>query len=419
MKHPWTASKRAKTVAKAVAACALVAPMAPMAPFAPAALAKSIPPGGGTPSKQDPELLLVDIYKDLRASQLSEAQAKADALVLAYPNFRVGHLIRGDLLLMHTQSVTALGAGISSSAPADKLKNLRDEARVRLQALTARPAPDMAPRSVLQLRSDQRHVLVVDAAQSRLYVYQNQNNQLKFVTDFYITQGKLGIHKLREGDQKTPIGVYYITGRVSGRKLPDFYGGSALRINYPNEWDRVHGRGGSGIFLHGTPSDNYSRPPLASDGCVVLTNDDLRKLEASVDIGKTPVVIAEKLEFINKAKWDAERDTATKLVENWRNDIASMDRGRVLKNYSAKFKSANGEDLKTWYDKDMRPMLDIVGLSVKLSDMTLFRYPGREDLMVSTFNLETAIGKNRNTIRKRQYWAREGGAWKIVFESMI
>jgi len=384
-----------------------------------AALPKSIPPNGGLHGKPDPELMLLDIYKDLRASQLSEAMAKADALVQAYPNFRVGHLIRGDLLLMHTQPVGTLGAGLAANAPADKLKDLRDEARVRLQSLVARPAPELAPRSVLQLRSDQRHVLVVDAAQSRLYVYQNLNGQLRFVTDYYITQGKLGVNKVREGEKKTPLGVYYITGRVSGPRLPDFYGASALRINYPNEWDRVNGRSGSGIFLHGTPSDSYSRPPLASDGCVVLTNDDLRKLENSVDIGKTPVVIADHQEFVSKSKWDAERATALQLVDAWRNDLTSANHARVLKNYSGKFKSANGEDLKTWFDKDLRALVDVVGLSVSLSDMTLFRYPGRDDIIVSTFTLETRIGKNRSTQRKRQYWAREGNAWKIVLESMV
>lgn len=381
------------------------------------ALAKSIHPAEVPHAKQAAEIMLLEIYKDLHASQLQEAMAKADELVQAYPNFRVGHLIRGDLLLMHTQPVAQLGAGIN--APADKLKDLRDEARVRLQSLVARPAPELAPRSVLQLRADMRHVLVVDATQSRLYVYQNNNGQLKLVTDYYISQGKLGVDKWREGDQKTPLGVYYITNRVSGPKLPDFYGASALHINYPNEWDRLNGRSGGGIFLHGTPADNYSRPPLASDGCVVLTNDDLRKLEGTVDIGKTPVVIADHQEFISKSKWENERFTANRLVESWRADLVSADSRRLLKNYSAKFKSANGEDLKTWYDKEMRGLASVVGLSVTLSEVTIFRYPSHGDMLVSTFTLESKIGRNRSTQRKRQYWAREGSDWKIIFESMI
>ena len=121
-------------------------------------------------------------------------------------------------------------------------------------------------------------MLVVDANRSRLYVYENQGGQLKLVTDYYISQGKLGINKIKAGDQKTPIGVYYITSRLPGARLPDFYGTGALPINYPNEWDKLNGRSGSGIWLHGTPSDSYSRPPLSSDGCVVLTNPDLNKL---------------------------------------------------------------------------------------------------------------------------------------------
>lgn len=385
--------------------------------MAPVASAKSTQQPERINGKQDPDSLLISIYKDLASTRLSEAQAKADALVQAYPNFHLGHLIRGDLLLMHTQPVTALGG--ASNAPVDKLKDLRDEAMVRLRSLTSRPAPDAAPRSVLQLRDDQKHVLVVDAKQSRLYVYQNVNGTLKFVTDYYITQGKLGVNKLREGDQKTPVGVYYITGRVSRAKLPPFYGAGALRINYPNDWDKLQGRSGSGIWLHGTPMESYSRPPLASDGCVVLTNHDLQQLSMSVDIGKTPVVIADQIEFISKAKWDAERNGASAMLETWRHDVESLDTNRVLKNYSSKFKSGLGEDLRTWYEKNKGPMASTAGLQVKLKDMTLFRYPGREDVIVGTFTQETSAGRNKSVIRKRQYWAKEGTGYKIVFESIV
>lgn len=152
---------------------------------------------------------------------------------------------------------------------------------------------------------------------------------------------------------------------------------------------------------------------------MVLTNEDLRRLEDSVDIGKTPVVIADQQEFISKAKWDAERNTAVRLLDAWRTDLMSADSQRLLKNYSAKFKSAEGDNLKTWFEKDLRPLSSVNGLSVAISEMTIFRYPSRDDMLVSTFTLESKIGKTRSTQRKRQYWAREGAAWKIVFESLI
>jgi murein L,D-transpeptidase YafK len=367
-------------------------------------------------SKPDPDALLIEVYKELSANHLREAQAKADALVEAYPNFHLGHLVRGDLLLMHTQPVTSLG-GAAAGAP-DKLKNLRHEAAARLRALSERPDPSLVPRALLQLREDQKYALVVDAARSRLYVYQNVGGgQLKFVTDYYISQGKYGVNKLREGDQRTPLGVYYITQRLAGARLPDFYGTGALPISYPNEWDKLNGRSGSGIWLHGTPSDSYSRPPLSSDGCVVLTNPDLNKLYGSVEIGKTPVIISDKVEFVTRAKWEADRSAAAKLVDNWKRDVESLDPARVRANYSARFKSEQGEALASWFEKQQKAMRGVRNMTLTLKDSTFFLYPGQENLIVGTFTQDAQIGKSRHSVRKRQYWAKEGQHWKIVAES--
>jgi murein L,D-transpeptidase YafK len=364
-------------------------------------------------SKPDPEVLLIEVYKELGANHLRTALEKADRLVEAYPNFRLGHLIRGDLLLMHSRPVTTLGA---VDGPEDKLKNLREEAMVRLKSLRERPDPDLIPRQVLQLRDDQKHVLLVDAKRSRLYVYAHQAGKLKLVSDYYISQGKYGVNKLKEGDQKTPIGIYYITSRLSGARLPDFYGSGALPINYPNEWDKLNGRSGSGIWLHGTPSDSFSRPPLSSDGCVVLTNPDLHRLSNSVEIGKTPVVISETIDFVNKTKWDNDRAAAARILEGWRQDVESMDSARIARNYSRQFKSDRGEDVDVWLGKHQQSLGNVKALKLVLRDMTHFFYPGRDDMIVSTFTQETMIGKSKSTLRKRQYWTREGASWKVLHE---
>lgn len=366
--------------------------------------------------KPDPETLLIDVYKEIGANRLRDAEAKADALIQAYPNFRLGQLIRGDLYLMHTRTVATFGA---VNGPEDKLRNLREEAMARLKSLHERPDPDLVPRAILQLREDQKHVLVVDAKRSRLYVYENQGGQLKLITDYYVSQGKLGVNKVKAGDQKTPIGVYYITTRLPGARLPDFYGTGALPLNYPNEWDKLNGRSGSGIWLHGTPSDSYSRPPLSSDGCVVLTNPDLNKLYNSVEPGKTPVVISDRVEFVNKTKWNNDRSVAAKVVEEWRRDFESMNMPKLLENYSIRFKSERGDDVVAWVARQQQPFKGIRNLAVNLRDMTLFLYPGRDDLLVSTFTEEASSGKYHSSIRKRQYWTKEGVRWKIVSEANL
>lgn len=365
----------------------------------------------------EPDTLLIAVYDALSANRLKEAQTQADKLVSIYPNFRLGHLIRGDLLSMHTGTVRTFGA--VQNAPADKIKDLREEAIMRLQSRRKRPPIDSVPRFVLQLMDQQKIVLIVDAKKSRLYVYEKQGEHLRLRTDYYITQGKLGTHKTMEGDQKTPIGVYYITSHLSKSQLSDFYGAGALPINYPNEWDKANGRKGSGIWLHGTPSDSYSRPPLASDGCVVLTNPDIQQLFSSVQIGRTPVVISDHVEFVSKAKWQQERDAALKMIEKWHHDVESQDTVRLGTNYSKKFKSESGSNLKDWLEKYQASFIGGKVSGSKLQDVTLFRYPGHEELIVSTFTQNIEIGKAKKSVRKRQYWSKEGTQWRIIYENNI
>lgn len=386
--------------------------------FSDAAPAKAEPKSAAAQAagnKPDPDVMLIEVYKDLAANRLREAMRKADALVAAYPNFHLGHLIRGDLLLMHARPVQTFGA--VKGAPADKLKNLRDEAIARVRSLRERPNPELVPREVLQLRPDQKSVLVVDAKRSRLYLYENRNGDLALVTDYYVSQGKLGVDKFREGDQKTPLGVYYITASLPGPKLPDFYGPGALPLSYPNEWDKLNGRGGSGIWLHGTPSNSYSRPPLSSDGCVVLTNPDLIQLTRAVEVGKTPVVISSQIEFVNRSRHSIERVQANSMLEAWRRDLEEFDSAHLLSHYSKRFKTGRGETLQAWFAKQGTPRPGAHGLSVALRDVSLFRYPARGEMIVATFTQDTRIGKSRHSVRKRQYWAKENARWKIVSET--
>ena len=183
----------------------------------------------------------------------------------------------------------------------------------------------------------------------------------------------------------------------------------------------MNGRSGSGIWLHGTPSGSYSRPPLASDGCVVLTNPDLQKLFSSVDVGKTPVVIGEQVEFVSKQQWTHDREAIDQVMEHWRRDLESLNAQTFLHHYSAQFKSSSGEDLATWSAKHLQAMAGVKQIHIKLQDETFFAYPDRHDLIVTTFTQNATIGKRHQLQRKRQYWLNEGKGknWKVVYEGNI
>ncbi|HEY5799048.1 MAG TPA: hypothetical protein VIT92_02450, partial [Burkholderiaceae bacterium] len=143
--------------------------------------------------KLDPDALLVEVYRELAANNVRGALSKADRLVEAYPKFRLGHLVRGDLLMMHANPVMVMGA--APNAAPDRVNDLRAEALQRLNALRQKPNPNLLPRAVLQMSPNQKYALLVDAKKSRLYVYQNDNGRVRFLTDYYITQGKLGVDK--------------------------------------------------------------------------------------------------------------------------------------------------------------------------------------------------------------------------------
>lgn len=87
------------------------------------------------------------------------------------------------------------------------------------------------------------------------------------MADYYASVGKSGIEKATEGDQRTPLGVYFITSRLDPATLKDFYGAGALPINYPNPLDQSRARSAaaSGCTARRLTS---SRVPLATDGCV-------------------------------------------------------------------------------------------------------------------------------------------------------
>lgn len=366
-------------------------------------------------AKPEPEQMLVEIYKDLAENHLRDAQAKADALVEAYPTFRLGHLVRGDLLLMHTRPIANLGAAPKEAEA--RLQDLRREAAARLRA-EARPAQELQPRALLQLRKDQRHALIVDAKRSRVYLYENRNGTIRYVDDYYFSQGKLGVNKVKEGDMRTPVGVYYISGRLSGAKLPDFYGKGALPLDYPNSWDRLNGRSGSGIWIHGVPPETFSRAPLSTDGCVVVSNDDLQKLSRIVEIGKTPILIGDQVEFVQPSVRESDRKLADSLLEGWRRDAERRDDDQLRTHYSARFKSATDETAQAWIVRQQF-LPGAKRVHVALQDTSHFRQPSQEEIIISTFTQQTAIGKFHHSVRLRQYWAREGTQWKIVSESVL
>ena len=382
-----------------------------------ARLPQSVPYSAPKPlARITPETLLVKSLFEIQHRQLDSAMNSIEALLKINPNFRLAQLIKGDLLLARAQSISTLGN--AADAPVARVDELREEAKMRLQRYQQETPSQRIPQYLLQMQPEQKYAVIVDTSKSRLYLYQNISGEPRYITDYYITIGKNGADKTREGDQKTPLGVYFVTADLSKNRLSDFYGSGAFPISYPNEWDKRQGRNGHGIWLHGTPSDTYSRPPKASNGCVVLPNSDMSELAEMLQIGLTPVIISKDIHWVSRDQWRVERDALATQFENWRNDWESRDAERYLSHYSTYFSNSE-QTFDAWASQKRQVNITKSWIKIHLSRVSMFRYPGQENLAVVTFDQDYQSNNLSNQIRKRQYWMLENNRWKIVYEGAV
>ncbi len=363
------------------------------------------------------ETVLIKAISEIRANQIDAAIKDLEYLTKLHPDFKLAQLMYGDLLLARTRPITDFGQ--PGFLAGDRLEALREEAQARWKHFSLPPVHDKLPASLVQMSSGQRYVLVVDLKASRLYVYENIGKQPRLVDNFYVTIGKQGYGKREEGDQKTPIGVYFVTGHIVPEELPDLYGAGAFPIDYPNPWDQRQGHTGYGIWLHGTPSDTYSRPPRDSDGCVILSNQDFKGLEPYLDIGTTPVVLADGIEWIKPAKLQQRRQRFNAMLQQWRKDWESRNADAYPQHYSRDYRGL-GMDYSQWVSHKRRVNPSKRYIDVGLSDTSMYLYPGQQDLLVVTFTQDYDSDNFQRTFRKRQYWRKEdNGRWRIIYEGNV
>lgn len=260
----------------------------------------------------------------LAEGRLTEAEATLGQLIGQEPRFRLAHALLADINRVRA----GLNPGtieLSASEPA--LRSLLEEWRRRLSAPDHMPPPGSWPAGLVAFSPLSRHAFVVDAGTSRLYWLQRVDggDGARLIASFYISVGKAGVGKEVEGDNKTPLGVYRIIARRPAADLPAFYGAGALVLDYPNPVDLSLRRTGSGIWLHGTPPDTYTREPLASEGCVALSNPDMRQLMEQEDILHAPVLIVRNIEWLDEASHRRQRDEALHLARDWIRTAVGLD----------------------------------------------------------------------------------------------
>ncbi|MDP3345564.1 MAG: L,D-transpeptidase [Hydrogenophaga sp.] len=365
-----------------------------------------------------PEARLIAVYRAIAAGD-RQALPLAAALVRDVPGFQLGQLVYGDLLMAQSGTLPSF-ATVKDGPPAvrEQLQKLRAEATRRLGSLREMPPPGTVPEQVLELARNVRHVVVVDASHSRVYVFEQQSGGLQLIRSFYASIGRAGYDKEVEGDLRTPLGVYHITSRLDDQQVEELYGIGALPLNYPNEHDRRMGRTGSGIWLHGVPRVSYARSPYATEGCVALANDDMAYLMEVLQTRRTPVVIANEVNWVRPADQAAERRSFETLLTKWQEARARGDARTLLALQTADFNARVDNPLRK-ASLDAEPL----GASGELDpqadwrQVSVFRW--KRGAEVTIVNYTVVSTKPSRSADRRQYWAREQGRWRLFFDGAV
>ena len=348
------------------------------------------------------------------------------------PGFRLAQLVYADLLSARIGKTDGFGAAHPASAadPAvsAELGDLRDEAVQRLHALQERPPANQVPAEFIVLPKATHHAIAVDTTRSRLYLFENGPQGVKLVSDHYVSVGKQGVDKSVEGDQRTPLGVYFVSDRVGQGSLGEAFGAGAMQLNYPNLFDQMHGRTGSGIYVHGVPFNTYSRPPKDSDGCVTLANDELVMLMNTVPIHDTPVIITRQIHWVSDDATQVHRAEILDAVNHWQSVRAGDDRPR-----STRSTCPAPRPIRPAAPPAPPPQPTVVMVHGKrhvmpppavppkdpiaFDNLSVMTWSDEKETMVVTFN-ERGTRTHRETTL-RQYWERDASRWKIVAEGTV
>lgn len=371
----------------------------------------------------DYEASLLKGLIQFKSGDVADALAELRGLIKRAPKFHLAYLIQGDMLLSQSRVIPDIGAApvIPAFKPQKgELALLREEAEARLHAYLDTLPQGRLPRALLMMDAGIHTALVVDKTAHRLYVYERGDDGVpRLLRDFYVSTGKLKGNKLISGDLRTPEGVYFITSYIPGDKLPDLYGNGAFPMNYPNEWDTHLGKTGYGIWLHGTENIYYSRPPRDSEGCVVLPNLDLDAVSQYLHPGVTPIIVTDRVEWMEQPAWQGLRTEVASALEQWRVDWADASVETYLGHYSNKFWS-NGYTAASWRERKQRVASGKSWQRVQLSDISLFAYPNDasngQEMVVANFHQKYDSNNFDSEMDKRLYLVKEQGKWRILYE---
>lgn len=226
-----------------------------------------------------------------------------------------------------------------------------------------------------------------DRASLNLY-HKDQHERFTLLKSIPAFTGKYDGDKLNEGDRKTPIGIYTLTQKLS--TVDPFYGPMAFVTSYPNLYDKIRGKNGSGIWIHGVPA-NGDRDSFTK-GCIAINNDELTGLDQAIDYKNTLLLIDSKLKEHTTLPYASIISQLYKWRYAWKyNDLQSY-----LSFYDTTFVRFDGMEYYDFKMYKQRIFDKKESKEILFTNLNIIPYPGeRANLFMVTFD-ETYTSDKHN-----------------------
>jgi len=295
---------------------------------------------------------------------------------------------------------------------------------LRLLLLTVLIAPGLTgaqqagsvPAYFLQLPASVATILIAEANTSTLHRYVVTQQGTKLDDESYMSVGQNGVSKRRAWDRRTPLGIYFVNEQLDTSKLHDKYGPIAFPLDYPNVWDRFSGRSGDGIWIHGVAAGGDRRPPLDTDGCIALPNDELLAVADLLAPLVTPVIITRDIKWISPQELSSIRERLQTALDEWVSSYRFGDLHRYLALYDESFRY-RGMNKDEWSAYRLQTIGTAKVRDFYLNDVFLLADPEEEGLYLSRFRQTIIDEANTIVTTKRLYWRRSAnGGLRIVAE---
>lgn len=218
--------------------------------------------------------------------------------------------------------------------------------------------------------------------------------------------------KEKEGDLRTPIGAYNLVEKKT--KLDDYYGPLALVTSYPNLYDSLQSRGGSGIWIHGVPSNGER--PQNTRGCIAVENDYMKALGEVVALDSSVLIVSDN-EIEPLQKEDIIKIFAQ--IYDWRNTWKYSDIKQYLTYYDKEqFKRFDGKGFEEFKRMKETIFARNERKTIVFNDINIIPYPNPEGkkMFRVTFHQDYRSDNYKFVGDKELYIELRDGKMKILAE---